>query len=225
MLNNFNDAGVLDFIPKMIPTNNSFLTNLFQIINRIKNGQDLLNSIIDLGNYKIYRSQLLNILLSLRKKLKIYIMPQLTLNFENNFTLWMQIQEMLYIEPSSTPEDEVLAYQNLLPTSNSLSATLMISISDREQRDKMLAQWQGLEFYTFICFNLGAKLLFITGTPVKPYQEHLFTQKTSAVNFLEFNLKHQISNSNLNLLKFLDTVGVDHPRLQVLHKVDEGLFV
>ena len=67
--------------------------------------------------------------------------------FENHLTIQWQIQEMARVEGIQTDagvEHELKTYNALLPTVDSLSATLLIEYSEAQERDRMLHALGGL---------------------------------------------------------------------------------
>src|SRR3546814_14807970 len=62
--------------------------------------------------------------------------PVCTFYFENYDTMWAQVHEMLYIEKGGEEqiEDELRAYNPLIPQGRELIATVMFEIDDPQRR-------------------------------------------------------------------------------------------
>ncbi|HET6376255.1 MAG TPA: DUF3501 family protein, partial [Methylocella sp.] len=64
--------------------------------------------------------------------------PYITFYFENYETMWMQVHEMLYIEKAGPEQidDEIAAYNPLIPKGQELVATFMIEIDEPDRRKR-----------------------------------------------------------------------------------------
>jgi Protein of unknown function (DUF3501) len=84
----------------------------------------------------------------LRKKFRrISVGPHVTVFFENYDTMWMQVQEMLYIEKGGDEQlvDELRAYNPMIPNGMELTCTLMFEIDDELTRRRVLGRLGGVE--------------------------------------------------------------------------------
>jgi hypothetical protein len=84
---------------------------------------------------------------------RLTVGAHLTLLFENTQTLWYQVEEMLRVERITEPEaiqHEIDTYNELIPGSGELSATLMIAFGDPHERDAALKQLVGLERHLWL---------------------------------------------------------------------------
>jgi hypothetical protein len=110
-----------------------------------------------------------------------------TLQFEDEQTIRYQVQEMLRIERTFEPEgiqDELDAYNPLIPDGGNLKATMMIEYPDTSQRVERLRALRGIE---------GVVTLEVEGcAPITASadedMERANEEKTSAVHFLRFEL-------------------------------------
>ena len=83
-----------------------------------------------------------------RKHRQVELGDHMTLHFEDRVTVKYQIQEMLLIEKTFTSEgiqDELDAYNPLIPTGTNLKATLTIEYSDPTVRTQKLEELHGVE--------------------------------------------------------------------------------
>src|SRR3546814_5679530 len=73
--------------------------------------------------------------------------PVCTFYFENYDTMWAQVHEMLYIEKGGEEqiEDELRAYNPLIPQGRELIATVMFEIDDPQRRKTFLSKLGGIE--------------------------------------------------------------------------------
>ena len=110
--------------------------------------------------------------------------PFATFYFENFETMWLQVQEMLYIEKGGEAqiEEELAAYGSLVPDGHELVATLMFEIDDEERRTRELSKLGSVE--QAIAFKLGDET--IAATPTDDIERTNASGKTSSVHFLRF---------------------------------------
>ncbi len=104
--------------------------------------------ILPLGEYERRRDELRGRAMSARAARRLALGPHATLVFESHDTVRYQIQEVLRAERLSDPQaigEEIRAYAQLLPGSSELAATLFIEYTDRDQRDRALANLVGIE--------------------------------------------------------------------------------
>src|SRR3954454_1840526 len=87
-----------------------------------------------------------------KKRRRVEVGPFATFYFENFDTMWQQVQEMLYIEKGGEAQidDELAAYNPLIPQGSELVATVMFEIEDPARRARELARLGGIENHAFI---------------------------------------------------------------------------
>ena len=120
----------------------------------------------------------------IKKRRRVEVGPFATFYFENVETMRQQIQEMLYIEKGGEAqiEDELYAYNPLIPQGRELVATVMFEIDDPLRRATALARLGGIESHAFIDVS-GERS---RGEP-DPTRENTDPDgKASAVQFLRF---------------------------------------
>ncbi len=94
--------------------------------------------------------------ISARKKdRRLEVGPFVTFYFENYDTMWMQVHEMVYIEKGGPEQvqDELAAYNPLIPKGQELVATFMIEINDPDKRARALASLGGIENTAFMAIG------------------------------------------------------------------------
>ena len=122
----------------------------------------------------------------IKKRRRVEVGPFATFYFENFDTMWQQVQEMLYIEKGGEAQidDELAAYNPLIPQGGELVATVMFEIEDPTRRARELARLGGVENHAFIEVA-GQK---IRGEP-DPTRENTSPEgKASSVQFIRFPL-------------------------------------
>ena len=95
-----------------------------------------------------------------------------------------QVQEMLYIEKGGDEQlnDELVAYNPLIPNGKELTATLMFEIDNPVSRASFLAKVGGIEERVFIKIN-GEK---IKAVPEEDVDRTSSQGKASSVQFIHF---------------------------------------
>jgi len=130
-----------------------------------------------------------------------------TLFFEDALTIKYQIQEMLRIEKafeSDAIQDELNAYNPLIPTGRDLKATMMIEYGDPEIRKKELSRLKGIENRVYVQIQGHNPVFANADTDMERSNE----DKTSAVHFLEFDLTKNMIKNIKEGKKFI--IGIDH---------------
>jgi hypothetical protein len=110
--------------------------------------------------------------------------PDTTFYFENYDTMLHQVHEMLYVEQGGEAqiEDELRAYNPLIPRGEALVATLMIEIDNPVRRAKALRELAGIE--THIALIVGdARVAAVSDDDAERTTPD---GKTSSVHFLRF---------------------------------------
>jgi hypothetical protein len=121
----------------------------------------------------------------LRKRFRrISVGPHVTVFFENYDTMWMQVQEMLYIEKGGAAQlaDELAAYNPMIPDGRELTATLMFEIDDERLRKVILGRLGGVENHIYMAVG-GLKMPAVAEQDVDRTSA---AGKASSVQFLHF---------------------------------------
>ena len=137
----------------------------------------------------------------------IAVGPNVTLVFEDRLTIQYQIQEMLRVERVFEPagiQDELDAYNPLIPDGTNLKATMLIEFPDAEERARELKKLQGIEHRVSL-HVAGTIATAVADEDMDRSNE----EKTSAVHFLRFEL----TAGQVAALRGSDAVeiGIDHP--------------
>jgi hypothetical protein len=144
-----------------------------------------------------------------RKHRQVQLGDHMTLHFEDHVTVKYQIQEMLLIEKTFTSEgiqDELDAYNPLIPTGTNLKATLTIEYSDPTVRAQKLEELRRVEDCVYVKVEGHPPVYAIANEDMDRSND----VKTAAVHFLRFELTPEMIQDVRNL-DCAFTVGVDHP--------------
>jgi Protein of unknown function (DUF3501) len=107
------------------------------------------------------------------------------LYFEDRLTMHYQIQEMLRVErifEAAGIQEELDAYNPLIPDGTNLKATFMIEVPDEERRREILAQLKGIEDEVWIRVDGFDPVFAISDEDLERENE----EKTSSVHFMRF---------------------------------------
>jgi len=121
---------------------------------------------------------------AMKKNRRVEVGPYATFYFENYDTMFQQIQEMLHIEKGGAEqlEDELRAYNPLIPQGNELVATIMFEINDPVRRDKFLRAITWVEKHLHI--DVGGEK--VPGEAETDVERTKADGKTSSVHFVHF---------------------------------------
>jgi len=109
------------------------------------------------------------------------------LYFEDRLTMHYQVQEMLRVErifEAESIQEELDAYNPMIPDGSNLKATFMIEIPDENERRKALAELKGIEDDTWIRVDGFEPVFAVSDEDMERENE----QKTSSVHFMRFEL-------------------------------------
>jgi hypothetical protein len=107
-----------------------------------------IDDIVGLRRYETIRQDLRRRIIELKQKRRISLGDRLSLVFENRPTVIFQIQEILRVENISDLDkirQEIATYNQLIPDSGELSATLFLEIEDQTHLREELLKFQGIE--------------------------------------------------------------------------------
>jgi hypothetical protein len=140
--------------------------------------------ILPLGEYGQIRAESRRKLALRKRNRRIEVGPCITFYFESYETMWSQVHEMLFIEKGGPDqvEEELAAYNPLIPKGEELVATFMIEIDDPERRKRILSGLGGIENTAFI--EIGAER--IMGKPETDVDRTSAEGKASSVQFVHF---------------------------------------
>jgi hypothetical protein len=139
---------------------------------------------------------------------QVAIGPNATLYFEDRMTMQYQVQEMLRIERIFEAEginDELAAYNPLIPDGSNWKATFMVEFPEEDERREALKRLKGVENRVWVR---------VAGfEPVRPHVdedlEREDEEKTSAVHFMRFELTPEMVKGVKQGASI--AMGIDHP--------------
>src|SRR3954454_8092058 len=144
-------------------------------------------SLMTLETYAKERPNFRARVLAHKRARTVHLGEHVTLVFEDELTLRYQIQEMLRIEKTFEEagiQDELDAYNPLVPDGTNFKATMLIEYEDVAERHKALARLKGIEKRVWVRASTFDKVYAIADEDL----ERENADKTAAVHFLRFEL-------------------------------------
>ena len=165
------------------------------------------SDLFSLEEYDKSREEIKRNLLLHKKNRSVKVGDNVLLLFEDYETIKYQVQEMLRIEKifkENDIQDEIDAYQSLIPDGDNLKATMLIMYTDVNERKIMLNKLCDLENRVWLSINNSRKIFAVSDEDLERSRE----EKTSAVHFLRF----QLSDTDVKSFKEIDDIiiGIDH---------------
>src|SRR6266702_4696509 len=111
------------------------------------------DSLLTLEAYARERKDFRARVLAHKKPRSVHLGEHLVLLFEDELTIRYQVQEMLRIErifEEAGIQDELDAYNPLVPDGNNFKATMLIEYEDVADRRKALAKLKGIERKVYV---------------------------------------------------------------------------
>lgn len=143
-----------------------------------------------------------------KQKRKVALGDHVTLLFEDELTIRYQIQEILRVEKvfeEAGIQEELDAYNSLVPDGGNWKATMLIEYPDVSERTIMLTQLKGIERGVWVQVVGCDKVFAIADEDLERENE----EKTSAVHFLRFELDVTMREVLRNGAAI--EMGIDHP--------------
>jgi hypothetical protein len=162
---------------------------------------------MSLEQYSLERPRLRNEVIAHKQLRNVQVGPNMTWCFEDRTTIRYQVLEMLRAErifESAGIQDELDAYNPLIPSGSNWKATLLLEFPDAEQRRVALGRLIGVEDRCWVRVSEMDRVFAIADEDLERENE----DKTSAVHFLRFELTPsmvQAMKSGATL-----SIGVDH---------------
>ena len=145
------------------------------------------DSLLTLEGYAKVRPEMRAEVMAHKKNRMVELGDHVTLIFEDEKTMRYQIQEMLRAERTfeeSGIQDELDAYNPLVPDGSNWKATMMIQYSDPDERKVALANLKGIEDRVWVQVADQPRVFAIADEDLERENE----EKTSSVHFLRFEL-------------------------------------
>jgi len=167
------------------------------------------DSLLTLESYARERNEFRARVLAHKRARTVHLGEHLTLLFEDELTIRYQVQEMLRIETTFEDagiQDELDAYNPLVPDGENWKATMLVEYEDVEERRRMLARLKGIEDRVWVQIETHPRVYAIADEDLERENE----EKTSSVHFLRFELKPSMIASLKSGAAL--SIGVDHPQ-------------
>jgi hypothetical protein len=145
------------------------------------------DDLMSLEQYAEQREEFRQQVLAHKKYRQVALGPNATLYFEDRLTLLYQIQEMLRIEKVFEADginEELEAYNPLIPAGRNFKATFMIEYADATVRAAQLEKMVNIEDLIWMQIGEHDKVWSIADEDLERSNE----TKTSAVHFLRFEV-------------------------------------
>ena len=145
------------------------------------------DSLMSLESYARVRPAYRSEMIAHKKNRAVALGEHVTLVFEDEKTMRYQIQEMLHAERTFEDagiQDELDAYNPLIPDGSNWKATMMIEYPDPDERQVALGKLKGIEERVWVQVADQARSFAIADEDM----ERENAEKTSAVHFLRFEL-------------------------------------
>ena len=163
--------------------------------------------VMPLDIYTKQRKALRKNIVEFKKNRRVSLGPYATFYFENYETMLAQVQEMLYIEKGGDEQlnDELIAYNPLIPNGQELIATLMFEIDNPVSRATFLGKVGGIEEKVFM--KIDGEV--VKAVPEEDVDRTSAEGKASSVQFIHFKFNNkQIEKFQSNSLQI--ELGIDH---------------
>ncbi|MDB9810893.1 DUF3501 family protein [Candidatus Pelagibacter sp.] len=157
--------------------------------------------------YAKNRKQIRKDLVEFKKNRRIALGPYATFYFESFETMLAQVQEMLYIEKGGDEQlnDELTAYNPLVPSGKELTATLMFEIDNPVSRAAFLGKVGGIEEKVYMKIDAET----VKAIPEEDVDRTSEEGKASSVQFIHFKMNDEQISKFKSLNSSIE-IGIDH---------------
>ena len=165
-----------------------------------------------LEEYSAMRAEFRKKLIEHKKNRVLRLGEHATLHFEDRLLMQYQIQEMLRAEKifeAAGIQEELDAYNPLIPDGCNWKATFMLEYDDENIRKQRLAELIGIEKKVWVAVEGFEKVYPICNEDLERETE----EKTSSVHFMRFELTDEMvaaAKTNAEI-----SAGVDHEKYNV----------
>ena len=170
------------------------------------------DDLMSLEQYSEARVDFRSKVLAHKKNRRVDLGTNAALYFEDRLTMHYQIQEMLRIERIFEAEginDELEAYNPLIPDGSNWKATFMVEFPEVEERRAMLKTLIGIEDRVYVQVDGHHRVHPIADEDLERSDD----EKTSAVHFLRFELNDEMVAALKGGASLI--AGIDHDNYRV----------
>ena len=164
-----------------------------------------------LEDYSAMRDEFRAQVIQHKKNRVLQVGPNVTMHFEDRLVMHYQIQEMLRAEKifeSDGIQEELDAYNPMIPDGSNWKVTFMIEFPDPEERAVRLKELLGIEDTTYVQVSGYEKVHPISDEDL-PRET---AEKTSSVHFMRFELTSEMVSALKDGAAL--SAGIDHPKYQ-----------
>jgi len=169
--------------------------------------------LLTLEAYAAQRDEFRQRVMAHKRNRQVALGEHARLVFEDRLTIHYQIQEMLRAErifEADAIEEELTAYNPLIPDGDNWKATLLLEYPDVEVRRLALARLVGVEHRVWVRITGFDPVFAIADEDLERSTE----EKTSSVHFLRFQLTRDLVAAARSGAAV--AFGVDHPAMAVV---------
>ena len=173
-----------------------------------------------LEEYAEKRPEFRSKIMAHKKNRQVALGEHIRLLFEDAQTIQYQVQEMLRIErifERAGIEEELEAYNPLIPDGQNLKATMMIEYDDPSERKRRLASLIGVEKVSYVQVEGFVKVHPICNEDL----ERETDEKTSSVHFLRFEFSQDMILAWQHGAAVI--MGVEHPHYQAQIRLEDNV--
>ena len=171
------------------------------------------NDLMPLERYARERNDFRGRVLAHKKNRRVALGANAALYFEDRLTIQYQIQEMLRTErifEAQGIEEELAAYNPLIPDGSNWKATFMLEYGNEQERHAALAQLIGIEDKVWMQVEGFPRIYAIADEDMSRSN----AEKTSAVHFMRFELTAEMAAAVKAGAAL--SAGIDHPQYHCL---------
>jgi len=173
------------------------------------------SDLFSLEQYARQRGEFRQRVLAHKRNRQLAVGPSTMWLFEDRITIQYQVQEMLRAErifEAEGIEEELEAYNPLIPDGQNWKVTLLIEFPDAQERRSALEKLKGVEDRCFVRVAGFATVYAIADEDLEREND----EKTSSVHFLRFELSPDMIAALRGGAAL--AVGIDHP--QYKHSIE-----
>jgi len=170
------------------------------------------SDLYSLEQYSELRDQFRTSVMEHKRNRRLPLGTNATLYFEDRLTIQYQVQEMLRIErifEVAGIQEELDAYNPLIPDGSNWKATFMVEFPDEEERRQMLRHLIGIEDNVWLQVGDLPQIRAIADEDLDRSDD----EKTSAVHFLRFEFNEKQKQAIKNGARL--AAGIDHKNCTV----------
>ena len=180
-----------------------------------------IDEILDNEHYERSRESFRADIVGLKRQRRVSVGDLVTLVFENRSTIKFQIQEVMRAEKivsHQRVQEELDTYNELLPGTDQLSATLFIEVTDQDRMRDTLDSLVGIDHGDALFLEIGNQRV------AAAFEEgHSNEIRTSAVHFLTFTLTPDQANAITTATAPVKLL-VDHSNYQASTELSAGVL-